>query len=1343
MKPLFTGLCLAGLLLWSCGDVDPGDSPGTYLSLATAIYPTRNTKENGEACTAGTECISGNCVDDVCCDSTCSGLCRHCALPDLEGNCRYLPAGQDPDEECPGDPPCGSQCDGQGACAFGASGTACAACAQCDGNGNCNVFQPEGSDPGDVCGLCRVCPGDGPDCVAAPAGSDPWEECAPDPPESCGLTGDCDGQGSCDLHPVGTVCQPERCQDGTHHPADLCDGLGNCIDSGSDLCRPYVCLDAVVCRTDCTLDEHCVAGSSCSAPDCVAYLGLGESCSLDAACISEHCVDGVCCESACAGECEACDLEQSQGSCQPIPDSEDPEDECPGVGLCGGVCDGQGSCRFTPDTVKCAPCTSCNGAGFCNLFVQPGSDPFNDCAPCWACSGVDESCRLVPAGEAGPGDCLETPASGCGSAGTCDGAGGCQLWPAGTVCAAAECNDGLLQPADLCDGQGNCQDSGEIDCNGYACLGDDACRTDCRADADCLPDFHCDGDACVPDLNTGSPCSRDSQCTSANCVDAVCCQTTCAGVCHRCDLPETAGTCTPVPSGQDPDGECPGDGACGGACNGAGECAFPGAETACAPCARCDGAGSCTVWVEAHSDPADACGLCRVCPGDGPDCVPVDAGSDTLDECDQQPQESCGQDGECDGRGACRLWAYGIFCGVQSCTGDTLRRAPICDGSGACVEQGTISCSPYICDQDDCAGPAGLYRVTVEDAPGGTGTSVESLALTTDDTLTLYAVGRDESGGFLNDVPVTWRVDAGIGIIPPGPARSAVFDPTTPGQGQVVADFHDPEVIDDTTGVLSVSAGVAAGSIPLSADPRVLPPDGVSVSRITGGPVQDADQNPVADGTLITLIASAGSLQAEDDDPGLPGLQRAVRDGSFAGEVTAPDAPARAVIKAVAVPPGTAQGEVTLYFSEGRPVADAGEDQTVHAGQPVVLDGSGSWDQLERPLAYAWQQTAGTSAPLEGTDTVAPSFVAPLVDDRQVLTFELVVSVGDEHSTPDETRVTVLGQESGLPAPVIVLDPPEGPAPLGVILDGTNSTASEPAVLTSHLWSFSDGEAAVSGETAARTFPNPGGFGVQLTVTDDRGRFNSARAQVSVLDGENQPPLLSVTALPRRGEIPLEVLFTAQAADPDGLVTSIQWDFGAGYALEGEQQSKTYTHAGFHAVRVRARDDAGLQTVQELTIAASDGGVYPPRILSAPTLVAHGHQVYTYEPIAVGSPPFSWSLGKQVGDQLTRFPEGMGVDGVSGLITWIPKDNQVGDRVDVTLVVKNEAGSDFQDFTVRVEPGDAAQPPCTCAGGSTPLANALPLLLTLLALSGFRRGANRRASARRPRPLAGRSPGRS
>jgi len=65
----------------------------------------------GKLCTSGSDCLSGYCVDGVCCDSACSGNCQRCNLAN-PGVCSNIPAGGDPDSECPGP----SACNGFGAC---------------------------------------------------------------------------------------------------------------------------------------------------------------------------------------------------------------------------------------------------------------------------------------------------------------------------------------------------------------------------------------------------------------------------------------------------------------------------------------------------------------------------------------------------------------------------------------------------------------------------------------------------------------------------------------------------------------------------------------------------------------------------------------------------------------------------------------------------------------------------------------------------------------------------------------------------------------------------------------------------------------------------------------------------------------------------------------------------------------------------------------------------------------------------------------------------------------------------------------------------------------------------
>lgn len=1293
------------------------DGPGWFGEASPQLDIEVTRKPLAETCQSNGECVSGMCVDGYCCDGFCSSTCQSCALEGLEGTCQRIPAGADPDEECPGEGPCGATCDGLGACAYPPAGTACAVCASCDGDGNCNQYAPAGSDSGDQCGLCRVCPGDGPDCVPAAAGSDPQGECSASEPESCGLTGDCDGAGACALHPADTICDPERCADAVHHPADVCDGAGSCVDSGSQPCRPYVCLDDQVCRSDCSGDEHCSGDSYCEAGACAAYLEPGEACGQDLECLSGHCVDGVCCDSACDDSCEVCNLPADPGSCLPVPDGQDPRDDCAGDGLCGGVCDGWRACRFPPADLACDTCMHCDGAGACAAALPAGTDPHGDCQPCWACSGVDASCQPVAAGADPLDACAATPAAECGTTGACDGAGGCALWPADTVCRPAACSDGLLEPADLCDGQGNCFDRGTLDCTPYTCAAADACHSVCESDAQCRDGFHCQQAVCVADRLLGAACVRPGQCASGQCVDGVCCDSTCGDLCHRCDLADALGSCSPLPAGADPDEECDGVGDCGGACDGAGGCALPGEETACGPCARCDGAGGCTVLVEAGQDPFDACGNCGVCAGDSDSCAPVAAGADPLDDCAAEPVATCGQDGWCDGQGHCRLWPAGSLCGEQSCAAGVLQRAPACDGAGACLEQGSLSCAPWGCDGAHCGGPPSLASIRIEDAAEG-GQPVGARQLTTDDSLRVFAVGRDAAGNALGAVVVRWSVSGDIGTIPAGPSSSATLDATRPGSGRIGADFHQEGVEDGESGELLVVPGLPTGDIELVADPQLLPADGQSRATVTGGPLRDADGNPVAAGHALTVISSAGQLVSEDADPGAPGLQRLTDPtGVLRFELQAASSPASARLRAEAIAPADASGETVVYFGDGRPVADAGADQTVAAGASVTLDGTGSYDPAQRELVYSWSQTSGTAVELSAADAARPQFAAPAGAQDEQLGFALQVTAGDSESAPDAVAVTVLAGAGERPTARLSVEPAGGPAPLAVALDGSDSTAAACCTLAGYLWRFDDGTPSGTGPQLDHVFEQPGGWGVELTVIDDAGHFDQARTLVAVADGANAPPALVVEAVPDRGRAPLQVALSAAAEDPDGTVARIEWDFGAGYQLSGPSQQHLFTAPGLHRVRVRAVDDAGLASVQTLHIPVADAaGVHPPRILSQPPLAASADRVWRYAPLASGSATLRWELGKQVAGELTRRPVGMQLDAQSGQLTWTPDASQAGPQP-VTLVVRNAAGADFQDFDIQVTADSGGGGGCGCTSAAAAAGNGFWLLVLVLLLA--------------------------
>jgi hypothetical protein len=61
-------------------DAEPGPDGGGARAL-------------GAACTDGSQCGTGFCVDGLCCESACRDVCRACNLPDMGGQCAAIPAG--------------------------------------------------------------------------------------------------------------------------------------------------------------------------------------------------------------------------------------------------------------------------------------------------------------------------------------------------------------------------------------------------------------------------------------------------------------------------------------------------------------------------------------------------------------------------------------------------------------------------------------------------------------------------------------------------------------------------------------------------------------------------------------------------------------------------------------------------------------------------------------------------------------------------------------------------------------------------------------------------------------------------------------------------------------------------------------------------------------------------------------------------------------------------------------------------------------------------------------------------------------------------------------------------
>jgi hypothetical protein len=148
----------------------------------------------------------------------------------------------------------------------------------------------------------------------------------------------------------------------------------------------------------------------------------------------------------------------------------------------------------------------------------------------------------------------------------------------------------------------------------------------------------------------GAACTAGTTCASGFCADGICCNSACGDLCWACNLAHALGTCVPVPTDDDPRGDCSAE-----------------APATCGLTGGCDGRGACRRHPIGTECQARSCS----------------AGTETTA-------------GQCNGTGAC-LAGTSSACTTSACTGD--RCATGCSGTAPC-ENG------FSCVAGQCA-PAG------------------------------------------------------------------------------------------------------------------------------------------------------------------------------------------------------------------------------------------------------------------------------------------------------------------------------------------------------------------------------------------------------------------------------------------------------------------------------------------------------------------------------------------------------------------------------------------------------------------------------------------------------------
>jgi hypothetical protein len=285
----------------------------------------------------------------------------------------------------------------------------------------------------------------------------------------------------------------------------------------------------------------------------------------------------------------------------------------------------------------------------------------------------------------------------------------------------------------------------------------------------------------------------------------------------------------------------------------------------------------------------------------------------------------------------------------------------------------------------------------------------------------------------------------------------------------------------------------------------------------------------------------------------------------------------------------SSQDQMRVILGNGKPISNAGPDQTVNEGDLVTLNGSGSTDPEGDPLAYRWTQVAGTpDVILSSTTTVAPTFSAPSVPrGGTTLTFELVVSDGLLASESDTVNVTIKDVNR---SPVALAgDDQAVKEGSPVTLDGSASYDPDGDPITySWLQTAGSGVLLSSNEIAQPTFSAPfvGSAGEALTfsLTVDDGLAAHTDTVNVTIENVNHPPTANAGEDLTHDENSQVTLNASQSSDPDGDPLTYAWSQISGPAVVLEDVNSPT--AKFRAPSV---EPGGI--VVEFQVVVSDGAL--------------------------------------------------------------------------------------------------------------------------------------------------------
>ncbi|HXB29610.1 MAG TPA: PKD domain-containing protein, partial [Puia sp.] len=287
------------------------------------------------------------------------------------------------------------------------------------------------------------------------------------------------------------------------------------------------------------------------------------------------------------------------------------------------------------------------------------------------------------------------------------------------------------------------------------------------------------------------------------------------------------------------------------------------------------------------------------------------------------------------------------------------------------------------------------------------------------------------------------------------------------------------------------------------------------------------------------------------------------------------------------------------------PVANAGSNQSITApASSVILNGSSSYDPDGTITVYNWVTVSGPgSITINNSNTATPSVVGL---QPGVYTFQLTVTDNNGATASAQVSVTVL------PQVVLPNQPPVANAgsnltitlpDSSITLNGTSSFDPD-GTISAYAWSQISGPSAaaiIGANTSTPTISQliVGQYVYQLTVTDNNGATNSDQDTITVNAGIAKVDLPPVANAGPSDTITLPnntyMLNASQSADPDGTITSYQWQEIGGpntvtsSTMSGAQVSIGGLTVGQYEFQVTVTDNTGATATANMSLTVEPG----------------------------------------------------------------------------------------------------------------------------------------------------------